>query len=67
MASLISGAFNSATLTGAGLIPVVMVGLAYLRYSMYDPESRVIDVQEVSDLDKTNIFTFIDICLNYLI
>lgn len=49
MASLISGAFNSAALTGAGLIPVFVVGLAYLRYSMYDPESRVLDVQEVRD------------------
>jgi len=48
MASLISGAMNSAAWTGAGMIPVFVVGLAYLRYSMYDPESRVIDVQEVN-------------------
>jgi len=48
MASLISGAMNSAAWTGAGMIPVFVVGLAYLRYSMYDPESRVVDVQEVN-------------------
>lgn len=47
MASLVSGVFNSAALTGAGLIPVVVLGLAYLRYSLYDPESRIIDVQQV--------------------
>ncbi|KAL5240755.1 hypothetical protein ACI65C_008165 [Semiaphis heraclei] len=49
MASLISGAMNTAAWTGAGMIPVFVVGLAYLRYSMYDPESRVVDVQEVLD------------------
>lgn len=48
MASLISGAMNTAAWTGAGMIPVFVVGLAYLRYSMYDPESRVVDVQEVN-------------------
>jgi len=48
MASLISGVMNSAAWTGAGMIPVFVVGLAYLRYSMYDPESRVVDVQEVN-------------------
>lgn len=47
MASIISGAINSAAWTGAGIIPMFVVGLAYLRYSLYDPESRVIDVQEV--------------------
>ncbi|XP_025405336.1 glucose dehydrogenase [FAD, quinone]-like [Sipha flava] len=49
MASLITGAINSAAWTGAGLIPIVVVGLTYLRYSMYDPESRVVDVHEVLD------------------
>lgn len=53
MASLISGAINSAAWTGAGLIPMFVVGLAYLRYSMYDPESRVIDVKEVSHAGGT--------------
>lgn len=53
MASLISGAINSAAWTGAGLIPVFVVTLAYVRYSMYDPESRVTDVQEVSDEIET--------------
>lgn len=48
MASMISGAINGAAWTGAGLIPVFVVALAYVRYSMYDPESRVTDVQEVS-------------------
>ncbi|XP_050520622.1 glucose dehydrogenase [FAD, quinone] [Daktulosphaira vitifoliae] len=49
MPPLLSGAMASAAWTSAGLIPIFIVTLAYLRYSMYDPESRIMDVQEIQE------------------
>lgn len=45
--SAVGGALTTTGLVTISIVPAILVAMNYMRYNVYDPESKIADVQQV--------------------
>lgn len=45
--SLLTGAITTSGLVSVSIVPIILIALTYMRYTTYDPESKISDIQQI--------------------